>query len=142
MTGFKTVDQLTELQIERLHDLMSQQWWGGTRTLTEVRQMVANTSLMVGLVESSSSELVGYCRALTDFVFRATIYDVMVRPDLQGQGLGGRLVDTLCRHPRLTQVSLIYLACEPELFQFYEKWGFRQYEGRAHWMVKVQTPEE
>ena len=142
MTQFNTVNSLNDDQIVQLHALVSQQWWGGKRTLEDVRLMVRHTSLMVGLVEPNSGELVGYCRALTDFVFRATIYDVMVRHDLQRQGLGGQLVEALCQHPQLERVSLIYLACEPDLFPFYSKWGFKEYEGRAQWMVRVQHAEE
>ena len=138
---YETVESLTDLQIEQLHVLIRQQWWGGKRTLDDVKVMVQNTDLMIGLVDRSTSDLVGYCRVLTDFVFRATIYDVMVDTECQGQGLGKHLLNSLCSHPRLAPVNFIYLACEPELFGFYERWGFRVYDARAHWMLKVQHEE-
>ena len=47
----------------------------------------------------------------------------------------------MCFHPRLQNVSFIYLACEPDLYPFYEQWGFKAYEGRAQWMIKVQRAE-
>jgi predicted N-acetyltransferase YhbS len=138
---YSTVEKLNDRQVEQLHALIKQQWWGGQRSLEDVKLMAANTSLMIGLVETSSGRLVGYCRVLTDFVFRATIYDVMVTEELKGRGLGKRLMDTLCSHPSLQQVSFIYLACEPELSSFYERWGFKTYEGRAEWMIKIQREE-
>ncbi|MCA9141075.1 MAG: GNAT family N-acetyltransferase [Planctomycetales bacterium] len=103
--------------------------------------MVLNTNLMIGLVEHTTNRLVGCCRALTDFTFRATIYDVMVRRPLQGTGLGKRVLDAIRHHPKLQNVSLIYLACEPQLFSLYERWGFASYEGRARWMIKAQKAE-
>ena len=141
LCDFHIVEQLSDKHVVELHDLIQAQWWGGMRSLDDVRQMVENTSLMLGLVEHSSNRLVGYCRALTDFTFRATIYDVMVEESLQGRGLGKRLMDAICYHPRLQKVSFVYLACEPNLYPFYEQWGFRTYEGRAQWMIKVQREE-
>lgn len=139
--NYRIVETLTERQIEELHALVQQQWWGGRRSLEDIRLMTANTSLMLGLVEASTNRLVGFCRVLTDFAFRATIYDVMVANHLKGCGLGKRLMDTLCNHPSLQRVSFIYLACEPDMSSFYEQWGFKTYEGRAEWMLKVQREE-
>ncbi|MCA9032534.1 MAG: GNAT family N-acetyltransferase [Planctomycetaceae bacterium] len=138
---FAVVEQFSEVQIVQLHELVQQQWWGGKRTLEQVRIMAANSSLTIGLADAASGRLIGFCRALTDFIFRATIYDVMVDRAYQGQGLGGKLLDTLCNHPRMQEVSQIYLACEPRLFPFYERWGFKVYEARTEWMVKVQREE-
>ena len=139
--NYTLVEALDERQIEQLHQLIQQQWWGGKRSLEDVRRMVDNTSLMLGLVERASDNLVGYCRVLTDFVFRATIYDVMVADDLKGLGLGKRLMDALCNHRKLQQVNFVYLACEPELARFYQRWGFKPYDGKAEWMIKVQREE-
>lgn len=135
------VEDLDDEQIPQLHALIQQQWWGGKRSLEDVRTMVSHTNLMIGLVENTENQLIGYCRVLTDFVFRATIYDVMVAEDWQGLGLGRRLMEALCSHPKLERVSFIYLCCEPKLFSFYERWGFSPYEGRTEWMIKVQREE-
>ncbi|MCA9127994.1 MAG: GNAT family acetyltransferase [Planctomycetales bacterium] len=138
---YHIVEELSDKHVVELHELIQAQWWGKNRSLEDVKKMVEKTSLMIGLVEHSSNRLVGYCRTLTDFTFRATIYDVMVERSLQGQGLGKRLMDEICSHPQLRNVSLIYLACEPHLYPFYQQWGFRTYEGRAQWMLKVQREE-
>jgi len=39
--------------------------------------------------------LVGFGRATSDGIFRAVLWDVVVIRDLEGQGLGRRLVETL-----------------------------------------------
>lgn len=140
--GYRLVEELTDRHIEQLHALVQKQWWGQQRSLEDVRLMAANTSLMLGLVEAVSGELVAFCRVLTDFAFRATVYDVMVTERLKRQGLGSFLMETLCNHPSLQRVSFIYLACEPVLASFYERWGFKPYEGRAEWMIKVQREEQ
>lgn len=139
--SYTLVEELSEKQIEQLHALIQKQWWGGKRSLEDVKLMVENTSMMLGLVDKETDWLIGYCRVLTDFAFRATIYDVMVADDLRGFGLGKRLMDALCNHPKLQRVSFIYLACEPKLSPFYERCGFKTYEGKAEWMIKVQREE-
>ena len=136
-----TVEHLSDAQTVDVHRLVQQQWWGRQRTLDQVRTMVAHTSLIVALAEHADGRIIGFCRALTDFAFRATIYDVMVDAAWQRQGVGRRLLETLCAHPRLADVNFLYLACEPDLFPFYEQWGFAPYDGRVQWMVKVQHPE-
>jgi len=135
------IEQLNDQQIEDVYRLMTQQWWGGHRTREQVQTMMAHSSLTIGLAEHHTGRIVGFARTLTDFVFRATIYDVMVDTKYQQRGLGRRLLDTLCYHPRLRDVSLIYLACEPDLFSFYQQWGFEVYDERAHWMIRVQQAE-
>lgn len=48
---FEIVEELTERQVRQLHELIQQQWWGGKRSLDDVRVMVEHSSLMVGLVD-------------------------------------------------------------------------------------------
>ncbi len=139
--SFTFVEKLQARHVEQLHALIQRQWWGGKRSLDDVKTMLDNTSLMIGMVNGKDQRLVGFCRVLTDFTFRATIYDVMVEDEYQGRGCGKQLMDKICSHPRLANVSLIYLACEPDLALFYEQWGFRAYEGRAEWMIKIQREE-
>lgn len=140
-TAVVPLEHLTEQQTKDVYRLMRQQWWGGHRTLEQVQTMVAHSSLTIALAEQQTGRIVGFARTLTDFVFRATIYDVMVDTNYQGRGLGRQLLNTLCEHPRLQNVSLIYLACEPALFSFYRQWGFEVYDERAHWMIRVQQAE-
>lgn len=137
---FTLIEQFSDTQLGQLHALVQAQWWGGQRSLEEVKLMAENTSLMIGLVDSHD-RLVGFCRVLTDFAFRATIYDVMVDERLQGRGLGKRLMEALCGHPKLQRVSFLYLCCEPAMFPFYRQWGFTVHEGRTEWMIKVQREE-
>jgi len=138
---FKLVEELTAQQIEQLHGLMQQQWWGEHRTLQQVQHMTRHTSLMLALIDTGSGELAAYCRVITDFTFRATIYDVMVVQHHQGAGLGSWLMEALCNHPMLKPVSVIVLCCDAQLEGFYRKWDFKPYDGRAGWMMRPQGAE-
>jgi ribosomal protein S18 acetylase RimI-like enzyme len=73
---------------------------------------------------SGTHSLIGFARVLTDFTFKALIFDVIVNPDYRGLGLGDRLVSLIVSHPRLKSVASFELYCLPELIPFYERHGF------------------
>lgn len=136
------VETLTPAQVEQLHGLYQSEWWTQGRSLDEVRIAVENSSLIVGFVESDSRRLVGFCRVLTDLVFRATIFDVIVAKDSRGRGLGRRLMDAVIGHPQLRRVRTLWLCCEPDMVSFYEKWGFGEFSDELLWMQKVHHRED
>lgn len=138
MSDLMQVESLTTLQVAQLHSLYQLEWWTKSRSLEDVRAAVENSSLIVGFVESESHRLVGFCRLLTDFVFRAMIYDVIVAEAWRGRGVGRRLMEAVANHPRLARVSAVSLFCVPEMVPFYEKWGFNLFSGEPRWMIKIQ----
>lgn len=131
------VEQLSESQIVNLHALYQQEWWSRGRSLDDVRIMVENSPLIAGFADGDGT-LVAFCRVLTDFVFRATIYDVIVAESLRGRGLGRILMDTVAGDPRLRRVSMISLTCHPDMVGFYEKWGFQVFDEEPVQMIKSQ----
>lgn len=134
--GVRIVEHLSEEQVVQLHALLQEQWWGTSRSLEEVQVMVQHSSLIIGLIDEERESLVGFCRVLTDFVFRGTVYDVMVKKQWQGRGLGRLLMDTLSAHPKLRPVGCLYLSCNPDMVAFYEQWGFRVFEKGMEWMIR------
>jgi N-acetylglutamate synthase-like GNAT family acetyltransferase len=71
-------------------------------------------------------QLVGFGRVLTDFVYRATIWDVIVDKAYQKQGIGTEIVRRILNHPRLKQVELFWLCTRRPAF--YAKLGFSSKE--------------
>jgi ribosomal protein S18 acetylase RimI-like enzyme len=131
------VGALTETQVEQLHALYQLEWWTTGRSLEDVRLVVSSSSLIVGFVESDSGRLVGFCRLLTDFVFRGMIFDVIVAEDWRGKGLGRQLMDAVIGHPRLERVRALWLCCRKEMAPFYEKSGFAVSDD-VEWMIRVR----
>lgn len=70
--------------------------------------------------------LVGFGRVLTDFIYRATIWDVIVDQAYQKQGIGTELVQGILNHPKLKKVELFWLCTRRPVF--YEKLGFSSKE--------------
>jgi ribosomal protein S18 acetylase RimI-like enzyme len=69
------------------------------------------------------ARLVGAGRVLSDGEFYAAIYDVVVLPEYQGQGIGTRIMETLLEN--LSPGPVILFAA-PGREGFYERLGFRR----------------
>ncbi len=119
----RKVSVLSSRQVQRLHELYQDEWWTRGRTLDDVTRMIRFSQPLFGLV-SSNDELVGFARVLTDRVYKAFIFDVIVAPTARRAGLGAQLMDWILSHPDLEQVRHFELYCAPEMTAFYEEWGF------------------
>jgi N-acetylglutamate synthase-like GNAT family acetyltransferase len=67
--------------------------------------------------------LIGFARATSDGIYRATIWDVVIHPEYRGSGVGSNLLETVLSHPRMKWVERVYLMTTHQQ-EFYEKIGF------------------
>ena len=115
-------DHLEAARIGQLVELYGTAWWTDQRDAAGVERMLAGTDLVLALIDRGTDRLVGFTRALTDWRYRAFVYDVIVAPDWRDRGLGRVLMDAVL--DRLAGVESIELACQPEMIPFYRRWGF------------------
>ena len=115
-----TFSDKKELAPEQLLKLFQQAPWAKGRTLDDAREMLRHTD--VALCAWDGDQLVGFGRVLTDYVYRATIWDVIVDKSYQKQGIGTDIVQRILNHPRLKKVELFWLCTRRP--GFYEKLGF------------------
>ena len=111
-------------EASQLVRLFHQAPWAKARSLEETRDMLSHTDL--ALCAWDGDQLVGFGRVLTDFVYRATIWDVIVDHAYQKQGIGTEIVQRILHHPHLTKVELFWLCTRRP--GFYEKLGFSSRE--------------
>ena len=71
-----------------------------------------------------STRLIGLARATSDHAFNATIWDVLVAPDYQGQGLGKALVEQMARRLLSRDIGTITLFADAAVVSFYKQMGF------------------
>ncbi|BAY31603.1 GCN5-related N-acetyltransferase [Nostoc carneum NIES-2107] len=134
---YQIVERLTENQILELVDLYKNEFWSKNRKYQDVVKMLAASNIIIAFV-TDSQELIGFTRILTDFVYRATIYDVIIKPTYRKLGLGAKLMDTAINHPQLREVEQIALYCLPEMMPFYQRWGFTTEVGELRLMYRYQ----
>lgn len=128
------VDNLSAAQVDDLIGLYQQAWWSKGRELADVRRMLEQTDILVGFCEPESHRLVAFARVLTDGVYKALIFDVIVAESHRDLGLGRALMDGLVNHPKLKTVRHLELYCLPELVSFYKRWGFTDELGELRYM--------
>ena len=94
----------------------------GGREGDKVRRAFERSSLVC--FATDGSRLIGAGRALSDFEYHATIYDVAVDPDYQRAGIGSRLIrELLSRLP----VWRVLLVADADVQPFYQRLGFGPY---------------
>ncbi|GMH10056.1 hypothetical protein Nepgr_011897 [Nepenthes gracilis] len=73
---------------------------------------------------NDQKRLIGMARATSDHAFNATIWDVLVDPSYQGQGLGKALVEKLVRSLLQRDIGNITLFADSKVVEFYRNLGF------------------
>lgn len=104
--------------------LFHQAPWAKDRSPEQTLEMLHQTDLV--LCAWDGDQLVGFGRVLTDFMYRATIWDVIVDKAHHKQGIGTELVRRILHHPRLQHVELFWLCTRRP--GFYERLGFSSKE--------------
>ncbi|MFK7735035.1 MAG: GNAT family N-acetyltransferase [Pirellulaceae bacterium] len=110
-------------QVQELHVLFQREWWTRGRTLEETRRCVQRSALCFGVVDSQE-RLFGFARVVTDFVFKAMVYDLIVDEAARGFGVGKRLLSAITEHASLREVKHVELYCLPEMQSYYAALGF------------------
>ena len=137
----KVIYQLEPEHIPQLVTLFKNEWWSRKRQLEDTTEMLENTPTIIGIIDEETNELIGFCRVITDRIFKALIMDVIVKRGSRGMGIGIRLSDEIHKHPHLKKVRHIDLLCSDEMVQFYEKFGYEDYNKKVHIMRRYINEE-
>lgn len=125
--------QFSDIHIKQLFQLYKQMGWGENRLIEETINCVQNSQICIGLL-SPDNKLIGFTRVLSDYIYKAFIFDVMVSAEYRGQGLGRKLMDLVKSHSKLQKVKHFELYCLPEMETFYSSLGFSSDVGGIHLM--------
>ncbi len=127
-----------DIDPEQLLVLFEQADWAEGRHLEDIKQMLTETD--VTMTAWDGSKLVGFGRVLTDYVYRASIWDVIVDVSYQAQDIGKGLVRRILTDDSLARVELIWL-CTRRYQGFYASLGFSDKEQTGMvWDRRKQPP--
>ena len=96
---------------------------GWTKHTNEIIRQVFKASNVVALVKVNG-RIIGIGRGITDGVFNAAIYDVVVHRDFQRQGIAKKIMEFLL--DKLSNVSCIHLISTTGNEGFYRKLGLKK----------------
>ncbi len=115
---------LTPSQIDQLVQLFQAEWWTRDRTRTDVEKILQLEGPIFAFIDPSNEDLVAFARILTDGVYKAMIFDIIVKSTWRKTGLGRMLIEAVINDPAIINVKHHELYCLKEMIPFYEKWGF------------------
>jgi len=115
--------QFSEQQITQVHHLYKQVWWAKERSLEDTVDCVQGSQICIGVLDDDNN-LIGFARVISDFIYKAIIFDVIVSDTCRGNGLGKKIMMLIKNHERLKRVKHLELYCLPEMESFYADFDF------------------
>ena len=119
---FSTTRAVDVAQLERLSAAVG---WPA-RPRAKVAAALRHSYMVATLTSPTAGgdRLVGVARATSDHVFNATLWDVLVAPELQGRGLGRLLVDKFTAALLSRGLANVSLFADAQAVGFYRGSGF------------------
>ena len=108
------------LKLQRLFDRHA--FWARGRSISQLRKLLAGSDAVISLWRGK--RLVGFGRATSDGISRAVLWDVVVAGDLQGNGLGRKVIEELLHTKQVVGVERVYLMTTKSA-GFYRQLGFQ-----------------
>jgi ribosomal protein S18 acetylase RimI-like enzyme len=96
---------------------------GWTKHTNEIIKQVFEASNVIALA-TVNNRIIGFGRAISDGVFNAAIYDVVVHRDFQKQGIAKKIMEFLL--DQLSHVSCVHLISTTGNEEFYRKLGLKR----------------
>lgn len=135
LPSIENLEFITDKETIDPYDVFKIFWhaeWTRERKVEDIEKMLANSGLAV-LIRRKKKP-VAFARAITDFIFRAYIEDVIVAPKYHRRGLGTILINTMEDLLRQNGVNRIELSTNK--VYFWDKIGYTIKESTTHMIKK------
>ena len=107
------------IQLQNL--LNKNAFWARQRSQSDIKTMLSNSQVIVSVWRQQ--QMIGFGRALTDEIYRAVIWDVVIDQKYQYLGLGKKIIDSILENKKISKIKKIYLMTT-NCKNFYLKMGF------------------
>jgi predicted GNAT family N-acyltransferase len=134
---FRRISSLNKEQLEQLIVLYKNEWWTNDRKEIDIIKLLKGGSVVFAYADPVG-ELAAFSRVLSDGVYKAFVFDVIVSEKFRGYGLATRLINDILTDDSISCVRHIELYCKLELNDFYKKFGFTSEVGPINLMRKIQ----
>lgn len=111
----------SKVNLDEMKEIYSSVGWA--KHTKEIIKQVFEASKVIALV-TVNGRIIGFGRAMTDGVFNAAIYDVIVHPEFQKQGIARQIMEYLL--DKLSNVSCVHLISTSGNEDIYMKLGLKR----------------
>ena len=130
-------NDITNENLDEMKEIYSSVGW--TQHTNEIIRQVFEASNVIALVKVNG-RIIGIGRGMTDGVFNAAIYDVVVHRDYQGRGIARIIMEYLL--DKLSNVSCVHLISTTGNEGFYRKLGLKKLKsGMARYLNPILSDE-
>jgi len=110
--------------MQKLQDLLKTNTsWASQRNKKDIKKMISKSNVIVSAW--NNKKMIGFGRATTDEIYRATLWDIVVDQNYQRLGIGKKIIKSIINDKLLIQVEKIYIMTT-ECEEFYLKMGFQK----------------
>ena len=118
--------------LQKLKELLdAETFWANGRDYRSLRTMLFNSTEIISIWKNDC--LVGFGRATSDKIYRAVLWDVVVKSEFKGVGIGKLIVENLINQKSIKNVEKIYLMTTNKS-TFYSRFGFKK-ENKQNLMI-------
>lgn len=112
----------SKLQVEVIHQFLTETYWAKGRTLQEVKTSIEHCLCFGVYLEN---EQIGFARIATDYVVFAYLMDVFILPDYRGNGYSKQLMKTINESPELKSCKIMMLKTS-DAHNLYNQFGYTE----------------
>jgi ribosomal protein S18 acetylase RimI-like enzyme len=130
-------DRKSIIDLYQLQSLFNHSaFWAIDRNIEDLQIAIDRSEPVISVWDDA--RLIGFARATSDGVYRATIWDVVIDSQYQRLGLGRKLVTSLLDCPCMQRVERVYLSTTHQQ-SFYERLGFEINRSTTMVLIKQVT---
>ena len=111
-----------KLQIDVIHQFLTETYWAKGRTLDEVKKTIEHC-LCFGMYLDGKQ--IGFARLATDYTVFAYLMDVFVLPEYRGKGYSKQLMKVINEEPQL-QSCKVWMLKTSDAHKLYKQFGYTE----------------
>ncbi|CAH8284949.1 acetyltransferase (GNAT) family protein [Mariniflexile fucanivorans] len=125
----------SKLQIDMIHQFLTNSYWGKGRTVDEVKKTIENC-LCFGVYLDEKQ--IGFARIVTDYTVFAYLMDVFILPEHRGKGYSKQLMKAINEEPKL-QPCKVWMLKTADAHGLYKQFGYSELKHPEKVMERILT---
>jgi N-acetylglutamate synthase-like GNAT family acetyltransferase len=130
-------DDKSRLDLNLVHQQITNSYWAKGRTFEEVKRSIDN-SICYGVY--IANKRVGFARVLSDLTTIAYIMDLFIIEEQKGNGLSKMFLKKILNEARFSSVKKWMLATK-DAHSLYEKFGFGKVKNSKKYLERINSTD-